>query len=120
MISPTGKGIRIDSSGSGYYGASRGGRRHNGVDFLCDAGQIVSAPFNMEIVRISKPYHDSDLSGIVWKSGASTGKIFYFLPFEELIGLYVMEGQAIGSAQSVAEYYRTDEMSDHIHFQVDR
>ena len=55
MISPTGKGIRVDSEGDGNYGASRGSRRHNGIDYICVEGQEVRAPFNMLINRIAKP-----------------------------------------------------------------
>ncbi len=120
MISPTGKGIRKDSEGDGNYGASRGSRRHNGIDYLCQAGQDVVAPFDMTIVRVSNPKADSPLSGIVWERGRSRGKMFYFMPYPDLIGRAVAEGQAIGIAQSCSDDYGLPKMMDHIHFQIDK
>ncbi len=119
MISPTGKGIRSDRQGDGHYGASRGHRLHNGIDYECIKGQKIIAPFDMRIVRIAKPYFNSDLSGIVWQHGASSGKMFYFLPKEELIGSSVKQGENIGKAQAVNERY-DDGMINHIHFQIDK
>jgi len=119
MKSLTGHGIRVDGAGSGHYGASRGNRRHNGIDYFCIEGQKVVAPFALRIIRVARPYADSELSGIQWEAGISSGKIFYFKPYEKLIGKTVKTGQAIGIAQSVTERYGFP-MSDHIHFQVDQ
>ncbi len=118
MISPTGLGIRKDSEGDGNYGASRGSRKHNGIDYLCKKGQNVIAPFNMYISRISKPKANCSLSGIKWKSGTSNGRMFYFQPDLKLIGKHVTQGTVIGVAQSVSEFYKLPKMQDHIHFQI--
>lgn len=120
MISPTGKGIRIDSEGSGEYGASRGSRRHNGIDYECNQGQYVRAPFDMTVKRIANPRSNSPLSGIEWVSGKSSGKMFYFKPHKMVIGEDVLEGQVIGVAQSVSQDYGLPGMIDHVHFQVDK
>jgi len=120
MISPTGKGIRVDSEGDGHYGASRGTRRHNGIDYICEPGQAIKAPFSMLIVRIAKPKAGSDLSGIEWQRGRSTGKLFYFKPDINLIDKAVKEGDVIGYAQSVSEAYGLPGMTDHTHFSVDK
>lgn len=118
MKSLTGFGIRVDAAGDGHYGANRGDRKHNGIDYFCVPGQNIVAPFIMRIVRIAKPYANSDLSGVQWESGKSTGKIFYFQPSEALIGEYVQRGQFIGIAQAVSDRY--ENMTDHIHFQIDQ
>lgn len=120
MISPTGLGIRNDEEGSGEYGASRGARLHNGVDYLCKEGQDIIAPFDLTIVRISNPKINSELSGIVWQSNRSYGKIFYFEPNPDLISYAVEQGQVIGKAQSVSADYGLLGMKDHIHFQIDK
>lgn len=120
MISPTGKGVRIDSEGSGEYGAPRGNRRHNGIDYLCDSGQDIVAPFDMFIVRVALPRTGSKLSGIQWRTQRSEGKMFYFLPDVQLINTWVGQNQVIGKAQSVSSVYGLPDMKDHIHFQVDR
>lgn len=120
MISPTGKGIRSDPEGDGNYGARRGSRVHNGVDYLCDEGQMVVAPFDMTITRMANPKANSPMSGIAWQRGKSAGKMFYFKPDPELIGKAVKQGQAIGKAQAVSRDYGLPNMKDHIHFQVDK
>jgi len=120
MKSPTGKGIRSDSEGDGNYGARRGSRVHNGIDFLCDEGQAIGAPFDMKILRVAKPKVGSVMSGIEWQAGRSTGKMFYFEPDYTLIGKEVKQEQLIGVAQSVSKDYGLPNMKDHIHFQVDK
>lgn len=120
MISPTGKGIRNDSEGSGEYGSSRGSRVHKGIDYECEEGQIIVAPFDMIITRVSYPKLNSPLSGIAWQKGKSKGKMFYFEPYPELVGGSVKHGQVIGLAQSVSKDYNLPNMKDHIHFQVDK
>lgn len=116
----TSKGIRVDAAGDGNYGTPRGNRKHNGIDYLCDEGQSILAPFDMEIVRVAIPSSKHNLSGIKWRTGRSSGKIFYFYPLPELIGKKVKKGDYIGFAQSVSEAYNNNSMKDHIHFQVDK
>ncbi|HEX9972285.1 MAG TPA: hypothetical protein VGD14_09460 [bacterium] len=119
MISPTGKGIRNDEEGSGEYGASRGNRIHNGIDYLCDDGQIIIAPFALTIERESFPKLGSPLSGILWRHDKTKGKMFYFKPHKHLIGQNIRAGDAMGIAQSVSKDYGLSRMKDHIHFQID-
>lgn len=120
MRSPTGKGIRSDAAGDGNYGARRGDRVHNGVDYLCDEGQDIVAPFNMRILRVANPNATTPLSGIKWAYGRSEGKMFYFKPDPTLINKNVSEGQVIGKAQSCSFHYGDPKMQDHIHFQIDK
>ena len=58
MLSPTGGLIRHDQEGSGFYGASRGKRRHNGIDYKCEKGQDIVAPFGMTLTRIAYANRD--------------------------------------------------------------
>ncbi|KAM6953759.1 leukocyte cell-derived chemotaxin-2-like [Aplochiton taeniatus] len=55
---PTNAGRTSDKFGQGYYGASRGGRTHGGVDVKCADGATVYAPFDLTINRRSAPYTD--------------------------------------------------------------
>lgn len=128
MISPTGKGIRVDAQGDGHYGTARGTRRHRGEDYLCDEGQDIVAPFDMIVTRVSKPKADSEMTGIAWQRGKSEGRMWYFTPHASILGQSVMQGQVIGTAQSCAKDYGLakgqvkpgKEMLDHIHFQVNK
>jgi hypothetical protein len=116
----TGFDIRVDSEGDGHYGASRGTRVHKGVDYYCKEGTEIRAPFNMIITRVSKPKTHSEMSGIAWQKGKSTGRMFYFQPDKNLIGKSVYKGDVIGIAQSVSRDYGLPNMNDHIHFQVNK
>lgn len=120
MISPTGLGIRNDSEGSGEYGASRGDRIHNGIDFLCIPGKPIVAPFDLVVVRVSYPTYGLKLSGIEWKSGRSHGKLFYFTPDPDLIGCTALSGHRLGIAQDVGAAHGLPNMKPHIHFQIDK
>lgn len=115
MISPTGKGIRVDECGDGHWGSPRGAYKHRGVDFKSDFAQDIVAPFDMAIKRISKP-NESYLSGIKFETESSNGRMWYFSPFKRVIGTKVKQGDVIGTAQALQDHYG-DKMTDHIHFQ---
>lgn len=120
MISPTGKGIRVDPEGDGNYGTPRGDKIHRGIDYLCDDDQTIVAPFDMFIDRVSFPKDDKKMSGIAWTKGKSTGRMWYFMPYKTFLGTQVYKGMPIGRAQSVSAYYGLPLMKDHIHFQVNK
>ena len=120
MISPTGKGIRqSDKWGSGAFGASRDGgkRTHRGADFICGPGQAVLAPCTGFIIREARPYSDRPYSGVLIISGVLAVKLFYFQPFESLIGTGVEQGQAIGRAQDISSP-KYPGMAPHIHMEI--
>src|SRR4029079_5685517 len=55
FTNPTGQAMREhDGYGDGRFGASRdgGGREHEGVDYVADAGQEVRAPISGYVTRI--------------------------------------------------------------------
>ena len=74
----------------------------------------------MVIDRVSFPNADRKMSGIAWSKGKSTGRMWYFMPFKEFLGVEVYKGMAIGRAQAVSKYYGLPRMKDHIHFQVNK
>ena len=118
LINPTGKGIRSDSAGDGHWQAMRGGRRHKGVDFLCDPGQDVLAPIKGFILRTAHPYGD-DLSwkGIVIQGDWCRIKMYYLDPFVR-IGRQVVQGESIGKAQNISLRY-SEGMRPHIHLEFE-
>jgi hypothetical protein len=120
MRSPTGSNeIRMDSMGSGVYGAPRGHRKHRGTDYIVIPGAAVVAPISGEITRIAIPYVGQEYSGLVITSKAMTVKLFYFKPLSEIVGNTIREGMVIGFAQDVSKMYGED-MLPHIHLQIDR
>jgi len=87
IISPTGKGVRNDAGGYGFFQASRGDRLHNGTDFDGAPGQTVVAPVQGIITRYSYPYADSQIYSGVFIEGQQIGiKLWYFDPNPNLIG----------------------------------
>ena len=107
MISPTGSNtIREDKLGSGKHGASRGKRKHKGVDFVCRPGQRCVAPISGRVVRTAKPYSDDDnYSGMVIEGENLTVKLFYVSPAFGIVGDFVLQGDYIGDAQDISAKY---------------
>lgn len=122
IISPTGFGIRSDPAGDGHYGAPRGGRTHEGLDFICKPGQEVIAPFTGYIDRIAYPYGD-DLrwSGCVFTNEHLTVMMFYMKPDRKAIReeITIEEGSRIGIAQDITKKYPNRGMLPHIHLQIE-
>ena len=50
-----------DRWGQGHYGASRGSRTHNGIDYVLHCGTTVLSPVEGTVTKIGYPYSD-DLS----------------------------------------------------------
>lgn len=129
MINPTGKAVRIDSAGSGEYGAARGARIHKGTDYLCDVGQPVVSPISGRIVREARPYgrshvtrrlitEQNEYSGVLIQGKNCAVKMFYLRLLPGIIGEYVTGGTVVGYAQDISLRY-SDDMRPHIHLQVD-
>lgn len=114
LVNPTGLGLREDSAGSGRFGAKRGSRKHQGYDFLCKPKQIIKAPIAGKLVK-AYPYQGDifyigcRISGENWKV-----KMFYFVPYDNLINENVLAGDEIGIAQDISVKYG-GRMKPHIH-----
>lgn len=119
MTSPTGLGIRNDTEGQGYYRAKRGKRLHAGVDYKCKPGKAIFSPISGKIKRIAYPYPGKEYQGVVIESEFFTIKLFYFKPFEDLIGQEVKKGEHIGFAQDISLRY-SEFMLPHVHLQIER
>jgi murein DD-endopeptidase MepM/ murein hydrolase activator NlpD len=112
--------IRNDSQGKGHFGALRGTRLHQGLDFEISKYDLVFAPIDGYINRLVYPYPDD----LRWEGCEIIGtgnyadytvKIFYFKPY--VIQTNVYAGEKIGTAQAISEKY-SKKMKDHIHVEV--
>jgi len=117
--------IRNDSQGDGFFGASRGRRRHNGIDILVSSGSAVYCPIEGVMFRMAYPYGTSRGNG-QWEGCVIVGvgdyqgyevKIFYMRPF--VMGDYLFPGDIIGVAQDISRKY-SPSMMDHLHVEVRR
>lgn len=117
MRSPTGKGIRSDGAGDGHYGASRGTRKHAGLDFLCNPGQVVVMPVTGELSRVVYPYAgDTTYTGCEILCPKARIYMFYLVPDPDFLNRHLEEGSAIGVAQDISKKYGSP-MQPHIHFE---
>jgi len=117
LLSPTGKGIRVDPAGDGHYGTPRGNRTHKGTDFLCDVGQEVWSPINGRTVRKSFPYDDMSYNGIIIAGSWCLVVLWYLNPFVGN-GVEVYRGQPVGIAEDVSLRYPGQGMLAHIHMEI--
>ena len=122
LIAPT---IRSDRQGDGHFGARRGSRTHNGIDYVVDPGDLIASPVGGIITKIGYPYA-SDLSyryveitadyyevldtstehETNYKITALRHRLFYTTLHPELeVGDLVMEGDLVAVAQDIAARY---------------
>ena len=127
MYHPTGKGIRNDAGGAGYYGAPRTKTsvtgqvtkyKHLGVDYSCDPGQDIFMPATGLILRIANPYVNSPYRGLLIDTKRVRFKMFYVDPDMNLIGKVVKIGLVIGTAQDISLQYPGKGVTPHIHIEV--
>jgi murein DD-endopeptidase MepM/ murein hydrolase activator NlpD len=122
FANPTGKETRkADAYGHGDFGARRdgGARKHEGVDFMADAGQPVVAPISGYVSKIGFAYaDDSNLKFIEISNPALryTARVFYVDPEVE-VGQAVHVGQTIGSHHSLERKYPGG-MTEHVHLEI--
>ena len=121
FANPTGQAPREhDGFGSGAYGASRDGghRRHEGVDYIADAGQTVVAPISGYVSHIGYAYGDSTRYRYVEITNPALGyeaRIFYIAP-DVKVGQAVRLGTPIGRVISLQPRYAG--ITDHVHLEV--
>jgi murein DD-endopeptidase MepM/ murein hydrolase activator NlpD len=122
FANPTGKDVRtFDAYGEGEFGARRdgGSRRHEGVDFIADAGQRVVAPISGYVTKIGYAYSsDPNLKFIEITNPALRyqARVFYVTPSVS-VGDTVALGRPIGRQHSLVSKYPGG-MTDHVHLEV--
>jgi murein DD-endopeptidase MepM/ murein hydrolase activator NlpD len=122
FANPTGKEPRThDSYGEGAFLASRDGgtRRHEGVDYVADAGQEVVAPMSGYVTKIGMAYAgDSTLKFVEITNPALRYAVrtFYVNP-DVQVGDSVHVGQPIGTAHSLQKRYPRG-MTNHVHLEI--
>jgi len=106
-----------DQHGAGYFGAPRGDRKHNGIDYACAPGSLVLACEGGNITKLGYPYGD-DLSYRYVEITDDQGcraRYFYVEPMVAE-GERVSAGAVIGLSQSLDRRYRG--ITEHVHFEV--
>jgi murein DD-endopeptidase MepM/ murein hydrolase activator NlpD len=108
--------LRMDSLGSGKFGASRSGgkRKHKGVDLIVQEGEPVYAPIAGKVTRLNVAYpHTNQWKGVTIENDTERVKILYVTPFVTL-GEKITEGELIGHGQAISLEHG-EAMKNHIH-----
>jgi murein DD-endopeptidase MepM/ murein hydrolase activator NlpD len=116
-MNPTGKGIRqCDAQGCGHYGASRGNRKHTGVDYIADPEQPVRAVRSGTVTVVGYTYSD-DLSFRYIAIKSDDGVVvrhLYVRPNDRIYnGAQVKAGEVIGNYQRLG--IRFPGITEHVH-----
>lgn len=117
-----GNGVRgCDAFGCGNFGASRGGRAHNGIDIIAAENQVIKAPFSCKILRYGYPYANDLSYRLVEIQGLNefkdyTAKIMYIKKLHDL-GAIIKTGDPLCSADNIAKKYGSS-MTNHVHFEL--
>lgn len=119
IVSPTGKGIRNDGAGGGFYHAPRGDYLHKGIDFLCTPGQDIVCPIgDAQVIRHAYPYADLSYGGLLLQNAFFEILLFYFSPSEAIFDQTISRGGIIGIAQDISKRYNSSKMHPHIHLEI--
>lgn len=118
LIKPQRRGY--DKYGSGAFGASRGARKHNGIDFACLKGSEILSVTDGVITKIGYPYNPkyvnkAHLRYVQVSYGDFDIRYFYVKPTAK-VGTVVNEGDVIGVAQGLLDVYPG--ITDHFHLEV--
>lgn len=116
-IVPNQKFRGCDTHGCGSFGASRGGRKHEGVDVVVTPGTKILSPITGKVIRYPFPYPgDIFYKGILIENEQYSVKIFYLNP-TAIQNTMVKQGDVIGVAQNIAAKYSPG-MTNHVHIEV--
>ncbi len=126
--------LRNDAAGDGHFGASRGSRTHNGIDFAAVPGTQILSPVDGVVTKHGYPY-GSGVGGATNQEtiayryvevmhdhpehGDLRYRFFYVLPIIE-VGSTVDIDQPLGLLQDVTQRYLNQGMTPHCHFEVKR
>lgn len=104
-----------DAHGAGYFGASRGSRTHNGVDFVCEPHEPVRCFKGGKVTKLGYPYsHDLSFRYVqVTDAQGKNCRYFYVSPTVEL-GDEVSAGDMLGTCQELPY----EGIIQHYHFEI--
>ncbi|OPJ88171.1 leukocyte cell-derived chemotaxin-2 [Patagioenas fasciata] len=112
---PANKIRGCDSQGCGRYDDPRGGRKHKGVDVVCEDGAVVFAPFTGTIERQVRPYGNGNAidNGVQLSGSGFCIQMFYIKPVKH--SGPIKKGEKIGVLLPMQSVYRG--ITSHVHIQ---
>ena len=123
---------RCDSQGCGHYGASRGSRKHNGIDLACEPGTPIQLGISGKIVKVGWAYSDpkkselryvairldediNNLIGGIYGNEDYYCRVFY-VSTELRVGDHISGDIVMGESKDLAKFYPG--MTNHVHFEL--
>lgn len=106
-----------DSWGQGHFGASRGDRKHEGVDYAMPVGAIVLALTAGRVTNLGQAYGDDPSYRYVEVTDARRYRLRYFYVAPSVkVADNVLSGDALGRVQDLTR--RHPGITPHVHFEV--
>ncbi len=108
-----------DKFGGGHFGASRGGREHNGIDYeIIPGAEIFTVGVSGQITKHGYVYADDSTYRYIEITDENEyrHRYFYVSPEAEL-GDHVTPDDVIGIAQNIADRYPGG-MTAHVHYEI--
>ncbi|MGP4843330.1 M23 family metallopeptidase [Marinobacter sp. 1Y8] len=107
---------KCDGHGCGHFGASRGQRKHMGIDLACVPGTAVCSPVRGVVTKLGYPYGDDLAYRYVEVSTQGYQyRVFYVDPVVA-VGDQVNVETVIGRSQRLGARYQA--ITEHVHFEV--
>ena len=109
---------KCDDQGCGHFGASRGSRRHSGIDIAVAPGTPINSPVDGVVTKLGWPYGSPSKSHIRYveiTKGGYKYRVFYVDP-QVGLGDHVSLDTVIGHSQKLGGFYRG--ITEHVHFEV--
>ena len=107
-----------DPMGQGHYGASRGHKKHKGIDYCASPGSGIMSNVFGTVTKLGYPY-SQDLKFRYVEITTDDGykhRFFYVFPAAKL-GDVISKGDVIGFAQDIATKWGNG-MKNHIHYEI--
>lgn len=114
-----------DAWGSGSYGALRGNRLHEGIDYAVEPGSYIMSPVVGRVTKLGYPYKwTSDATNYRYVQiedlNGNRHRIFYIEPLVYRGEAVVAGLTIIGIAQDISTKYQDPRspMTPHLHYEV--
>lgn len=108
----------VDKWGDGAFLASRGNRRHRGIDLKYEPGEGVLAPIDGTVLRIGYPYQGDDTYKLIEMRDEASRLIIRMFYVNPCVGPghKFSTYETIGCAQDISEKYG-EGMTNHVHIE---
>lgn len=109
----------LDKHGSGYYGAPRGSRVHNGIDYACPPESEIHPTCPGKVSKHGWAYSDpkkSDYRYVQVTDVQGYNHRYFYIDAAVDLGVYVTEETVIGTAQDLTKIYPG--ITNHVHYEI--